>query len=150
MREKQIVQISHLEIFFKACADQTRLRILNLLATQGEVCVGQLVEVLGTNQPKISRHLAYLKRAGLIQVRRDGLWMYYRISESLVDHAAQILSSLLNCCREIKSLQKDVTLIEKFSDRRLQPVKLPQGNKKRDLKRAEESERNSMINIELL
>ena len=55
----------------KACADQTRLRLLSLLATEGEVCACHLVDVLGTNQPKVSRHLAYLKRAGLISDRKD-------------------------------------------------------------------------------
>ena len=60
-----------LELFFAALADRTRLRLLNLMA-DGEVCVCFLAETLGTNDPKISRHLAYLRRADLVRSRRDG------------------------------------------------------------------------------
>jgi len=67
-------------LFFRALADRTRLRLLNLIADR-EVCVCYFVEILGTNQPKISRHLAYLRRAGLVQARREGKWMHYRIAE---------------------------------------------------------------------
>src|SRR5262245_58644880 len=82
----------------KACADQTRLRLLNLLATEGEVCVCHLVELLGTNQPRVSRHLSYLKRAGLVSDRKDSLWVYYRLSESLAEHASRLLDCLNSCC----------------------------------------------------
>lgn len=61
---------------FKALSDPTRLRLLNLLA-EGEVCVCHLGEVLRIVQPKVSRHLAYLKRAGLVSARREGKWMHY-------------------------------------------------------------------------
>ena len=64
---------------FAALADENRLRLLSLMQG-GEVCVCHLQEALQTNQPKISRHLAYLKRAGLVEVRRDGKWMHYRLS----------------------------------------------------------------------
>lgn len=70
----------NLESFFAALADRTRLRLLNLMR-DGEVCVCFFAETLGTNNPKISRHLAYLKRAGLVSGRRDGKWMHYRIVE---------------------------------------------------------------------
>ena len=66
-----------IELFFKALADRTRLRIIHLIGDD-EVCVCFFVEVLKTNQPKISRHLAYLRRAGLVSARRDGKWMHYR------------------------------------------------------------------------
>ena len=68
------------ELFFKALADRTRLRLLNLMR-DGEVCVCFFVEILKTNQPKISRHLAYLRRAGIVGARRQGPWMHYRIVE---------------------------------------------------------------------
>ena len=61
---------------FKALADETRLRILNLLCHQ-ELCVCQIVEILGLGQSKVSRHLAHLRHAGLVTDRREGLWIYY-------------------------------------------------------------------------
>jgi ArsR family transcriptional regulator len=67
-----------LALFHAALADETRLRLLCLMRG-GEVCVCHLQGVLGTNQPKISRHLAYLKRTGLVEARRDGRWMHYRL-----------------------------------------------------------------------
>jgi ArsR family transcriptional regulator, arsenate/arsenite/antimonite-responsive transcriptional repressor len=72
-------KLSELEGFFKALADATRLRILGLLLT-GEVCVCHIHESLKIPQPKTSRHLAYLRRAGLVETRRDGLWVYYRMA----------------------------------------------------------------------
>lgn len=68
-----------LERFFRALADRTRLRLLNLMSDD-EICVCFLVEALGMSQPKISRHLAYLRRAGIVTARRDGKWMHYRLS----------------------------------------------------------------------
>src|SRR4051812_42841963 len=67
-----------LETLFKALADATRLRILGLLLT-GEVCVCHIHESLRISQPKASRHLAYLRKAGIVEARRDGLWMHYRL-----------------------------------------------------------------------
>ena len=69
-----------MERLFKALADATRLRILGLLLT-GEVCVCDIHESLRIPQPKASRHLAYLRRAGLVATRRDGLWVHYRLAE---------------------------------------------------------------------
>jgi ArsR family transcriptional regulator len=72
--------LSEMELLFKALADATRLRILGLLLT-GEVCVCHIHESLKIPQPKASRHLAYLRRAGLVETRRDGLWVHYRMAE---------------------------------------------------------------------
>jgi ArsR family transcriptional regulator len=66
------------EALFSALADRTRLRLLNLMR-DGEVCVCHFVEILEINQPKVSRHLAYLRRAGVVEARREGKWVYYRI-----------------------------------------------------------------------
>lgn len=96
----------------KACADQTRLRLLNLLASEGEVCVNHLVDVLGTNQPKVSRHLAYLKRAGLVNDRKEGLWVYYRLSTSLTEHAKRLIECLSSCCAESPEMQRDVIKLQ--------------------------------------
>ena len=76
------------ELFFRALADRTRLRIINLIGDQ-EVCVCFFVEILKTNQPKISRHLAYLRRAGIVAARREGIWMHYRLSTPEDENAAR-------------------------------------------------------------
>ena len=81
------------ELMFRALADRTRLRLLNLMAS-GEICVCFFVEVLGSSQPKISRHLAYLRRAGLVDVRRDGKWMHYQIAHPSDPGAANILNEV--------------------------------------------------------
>lgn len=88
-----------LELFFAALADRTRLRLINLLGTD-ELCVCYFVEVLKLNQPKISRHLAYLRRAGLVSDRKDGKWVHYRVSEPAEPNAASIL-------REVRAWLKD-------------------------------------------
>ncbi|MDQ4121658.1 MAG: metalloregulator ArsR/SmtB family transcription factor [Acidobacteriota bacterium] len=82
------------ELFFAALAGNTRLRLLNLMG-KDEVCVCFFVEVIGTNQPKISRHLAYLRKAGIVTARRDGKWAHYRIVEPENEHAAQVLGDVL-------------------------------------------------------
>lgn len=83
-------QLLEMEAFFKALADATRLRILGLLLT-GEVCVCHIHESLKIPQPKASRHLAYLRRAGLVDTRREGLWIHYRMAQ-LPDPVLQTIS----------------------------------------------------------
>lgn len=83
-----------METFFLALADGTRLRLLNLMRGE-EVCVGFLIEALGESQPKISRHLAYLRGAGIVETRRDGKWMHYKIVESEDDFAGRVLRDTL-------------------------------------------------------
>jgi ArsR family transcriptional regulator, arsenate/arsenite/antimonite-responsive transcriptional repressor len=78
-----------IEELFKAMADRTRLRLINLMGDD-EVCVCFFVEVLKLNQPKISRHLAYLRKAGVVAARREGKWMHYRIVEPPNPRAANI------------------------------------------------------------
>src|SRR5436853_6328331 len=73
-------QIFEMETLFKALADATRLRILGLLLT-GEICVCHIHESLKISQPKASRHLAYLRKAGLVDTRREGLWIHYRLAD---------------------------------------------------------------------
>lgn len=84
-----------METFYMALADKTRLRLLNLMR-EGEVCVCFFTEVLGESQPKISRHLAYLRNAGIVEARRDGKWMHYRIVRPENELAARVLDSTLN------------------------------------------------------
>lgn len=81
------------ENFFPALADPTRLRCLLLLAAEGELCVCELTHALGESQPKISRHLAMLRELGVVNDRREGLWIHYRINPDLPTWAHEILST---------------------------------------------------------
>src|SRR5688500_8412325 len=94
------------ELFFRALADPTRLRIINLIGDQ-EVCVCFFVEILDTNQPKISRHLAYLRRAGIVASRREGVWMHYRISTPRDENAEKVLSDLREWLAKDAIMQQD-------------------------------------------
>lgn len=95
-----------LELFFAALADRTRLRLLNLMGDD-EICVCFFTEVIGTNQPKISRHLAYLKRAGLVSGRREGIWMHYRVTEPKNKRAAEVFARVREMLEEDKEMQAD-------------------------------------------
>ncbi|HEX3624471.1 MAG TPA: metalloregulator ArsR/SmtB family transcription factor [Verrucomicrobiae bacterium] len=85
--------------FFAALSDETRLRLLSLIKDR-EVCVCYLQDVLKTNQPKISRHLAYLKRAGLVEARRDGKWTHYRLKKLDGDRRRILSQTLVRLERE--------------------------------------------------
>jgi ArsR family transcriptional regulator len=95
-----------MERFFQALGDNTRLRLLNLIGEQ-EVCVCYFVEILGGPQPKISRHLAYLKSAGILAARRDGRWMHYRIVMPPHVGASMILRQTLEWLKEDRAMQAD-------------------------------------------
>ena len=94
------------ELFFSALADKTRLRLLNLM-NDGEVCVCFFAGTLETNNPKISRHLSYLKRANLVSGRRDGKWMHYQINEPEDEKAKEIFRGILAMLKEDKEMQLD-------------------------------------------
>jgi ArsR family transcriptional regulator len=94
------------ERFFQALGDTTRLRLLNLMGDQ-EICVCYLVEILAQGQPKISRHLAYLRRAGVVEARREGKWMHYRIVPPLNAGAAKLLQQTLAWLKEDRAMQAD-------------------------------------------
>lgn len=79
------------QAFFDCLSDATRRRVLALLLDQGELCVCELVEALGLPQPKISRHLAVLRDASLIAMRREGTWIYYRLHPELPLWAYRII-----------------------------------------------------------
>lgn len=96
----------NLETFFTALADKTRLRLLNLMR-DGEICVCFFTEVLNESQPKVSRHLAYLRNAGIVEARRDGKWMHYRIAEPESEHAEQVLKNTLEWLASQNEMQKD-------------------------------------------
>jgi ArsR family transcriptional regulator len=101
-----------LALLFAALSDRTRLRLLNLMDGR-EVCVCYFVEILGQSQPKISRHLAYLRRAGIVVARREGKWMHYKIVVPAHAVAARILRESLLVLREDKAMQADVSRLSK-------------------------------------
>jgi len=91
---------------FAAFADRTRLRILSLLRC-GELCVCDLVRVIGAPQPTVSRHLAYLRRSGLVIARKEGLWMYYRLMPAKTKFHQSLLDCLGCCFADVPELAKD-------------------------------------------
>jgi ArsR family transcriptional regulator, arsenate/arsenite/antimonite-responsive transcriptional repressor len=94
-----------LALFYTALADKSRLRLINLMKN-GEICVCHLQGVLKTNQPKISRHLAYLRKAGLVAARRDGKWTHYRLKKPVLN-LGKILSQTLIHLRSDHQIKKD-------------------------------------------
>jgi ArsR family transcriptional regulator len=97
-----------LDLLFRALADPTRLRLLNLIADR-EICVCYFVEILRTSQPKVSRHLAYLRKAGIVAARREGKWMHYRLAMPKDEVAANILRETLKHLRERPEMKRDVS-----------------------------------------
>ena len=101
-----------LALLFAALSDRTRLRLLNLMNGR-EVCVCYFVEILGQSQPKISRHLAYLRKAGIVAARREGKWMHYRIVPPQHQGATKILREMLVVLREENAMQADVARLNR-------------------------------------
>ncbi len=102
-----------IEQLFRVFADRTRLRLINLLGDE-EVCVCFLTEILKSPQPTISRHLSYLKRAGLVASRRDGKWMHYRLIPPTDAHAATVFQQVKNWLFNDKGMQEDRQRLMKF------------------------------------
>jgi ArsR family transcriptional regulator len=92
---------------FAALADPTRLRLLNLMNGR-EVCVCYFVEILKQGQPKISRHMAYLRKAGIVSARRDGKWMHYSIERPKEQQAADVLEATLESLKSDPEMQADL------------------------------------------
>jgi ArsR family transcriptional regulator len=100
-----------LDSLFRALADPTRLRLLNLIADK-EICVCHFVQVLKMSQPKISRHLAYLRRAGIVSARRQGRWMHYRLRSPGDTVASTILKGTLAHLRQLPEMERDLAKLE--------------------------------------
>jgi ArsR family transcriptional regulator len=105
-------QLTELETLFKALADETRLRILGLLLT-GEVCVCDIHESLKIPQPKASRHLAYLRKAGLVETRREGLWIHYRLGTLGDPVVAAIGDAVRHALTHIDTVHRDAERLQK-------------------------------------
>ncbi|MBT1703975.1 ArsR/SmtB family transcription factor [Chryseosolibacter indicus] len=88
---------------FKACADESRIRILHLIFENGEMCISDLEKILDFTQTKTSRHLIYLKNAGILSYRRYNHWVFYQIK----DEVYEILKQIIQFLRKDKQLQKD-------------------------------------------
>jgi ArsR family transcriptional regulator len=95
-----------MEQFFRVLADRTRLRLLNLVNGQ-EVCVCYFIEILDLPQSTISRHLAYLRRAGLVQSRREGKWMHYRLTVPKQAGVQAVLREVLKTFQADKQMERD-------------------------------------------
>jgi ArsR family transcriptional regulator, arsenate/arsenite/antimonite-responsive transcriptional repressor len=95
-----------LDLLFRALSDPTRLRILNLIGDR-EICVCYFVEILRLSQPKISRHLAYLRKAGIVAARREGKWMHYRLLIPGEPAAAAILRAALTHLQGKETMRRD-------------------------------------------
>jgi ArsR family transcriptional regulator, arsenate/arsenite/antimonite-responsive transcriptional repressor len=96
----------HINLMFRAFSDRTRLRILRLLQ-DGAMCVGDLLAVLRVPQPTASRHLAYLRKAGLVTTRREGTWVYYALSPAKSRFHRQLLRCIQGCLGEVPDLDRD-------------------------------------------
>lgn len=114
MRMNSVIEkTSRVDKLFRAFSDRTRLRILHMLSSR-EVCVCDLTCVLGVPQPKVSRHLSYLRRAGLVQVRKEGLWCYYRLAAARNPFHQKLLECLGCCFQDVPELRKDAARLERI------------------------------------
>lgn len=104
--------VSRVDGMFRAFSDRTRLRILHLLLP-GELCVCHIVDVLELPQPKVSRHLAYLRRMRLVLARKEGLWNYYRLAPARGAFHEQLLECLATCFREVPELAEDAQRLKR-------------------------------------
>lgn len=105
-------QLSGMETLFKALADATRLRILRLLLA-GEVCVCDIHESLKIPQSKASRHLAYLRRSGLVETRREGLWIHYRLGQLADPVLAAIVDAVKHSLAHVSTVHRDAQRLER-------------------------------------
>jgi ArsR family transcriptional regulator len=97
---------SHVDKMFRAFADRTRLRILHLLQ-DSELCVSDLITILRVPQARVSHHLNYLRRAGLVEVRRQGLWCFYRLRPAQTVFHEKLLECLGQCFTDVPGLAWD-------------------------------------------
>ena len=119
----------NLEMLLRTLADRTRLRLLNLMRDR-EVCVCYFVETLQTSQPKISRHLAYLRKSGLVSARREGLWQHYSIIPPSDPSVAKVLKETLSAMSADKEAQRDLLQLDRACCNpakfvKLQPAPVP-------------------------
>jgi len=117
-------RLETMERLFQALGDATRLRILGLLLT-GEVCVCHIHESLKVSQPKASRHLAYLRRAGLVETRKEGLWVHYRLAPIGDDVTRTLLDAVYHCLGHLTTVAQDGKRLEKKTGCCATPMRAP-------------------------
>ena len=105
------------DTFFKMLADSTRLRCLMLMQAEGELCVCELTHALNLSQPKISRHLAHLREAGVLVARRNGTWMHYRINPGLQAWALEVMQTTLDGVCRSEPFISDRKMLEAMANR---------------------------------
>ena len=115
MRMNTLSASRGIDVMFRAFSHPKRLRILHLLAA-GELCVCDLVRVLQAPQPTVSRHLAYLRRAGLVKARKEGLWMHYRLAPATGAFHRKLLECLTCCFADVPELAKDAKRLQDRCD----------------------------------
>ncbi len=103
---KTLTRKNPVDLMFRAFSDRTRLRILHLLGA-GELCVCDIVRVLELPQPTVSRHLAYLRRAGLVTARKEGLWSHYALAAAKDGFHRKLLECLACCFQDVPELARD-------------------------------------------
>ncbi len=107
-----MLNVAETNQIFKAFADETRMRILHIL-TAGELCVCDIMSILNLPQSKVSRHLAYLRKCGLVNIRKDGLWVYYSLEKTQNKIHASILDCVKTCFSDIPTLKVDLNKAKK-------------------------------------
>jgi ArsR family transcriptional regulator len=105
------------EIIFQMLADTTRLRIVTLLQGHGELCVCELTHSLSLSQPKISRHLGQLRESDLVEARRSGRWMYYRIRDDLPAWAHAVLNATCEGVEALSPYKEDALSLDQMPNR---------------------------------
>lgn len=100
-----------IDLMYQAFCHRLRLRILHLL-DEGEMCVGNIVEILQAPQPKVSRHLAVLKKAKLVTVRREGQWIHYALAPVQSTFHQKLLECAATCFHEVTEIRGDKERIE--------------------------------------
>ena len=103
---KKSTEVLQVDLMFRAFCDRARLRILNLLR-DGELCVGDVVESLQLPQPKVSQHLANLRKAGLVSVRKEGLWCHYSLASPQTEFHRKLLECAVTCFQEVPEIRSD-------------------------------------------
>lgn len=111
--------LNETDTLFKMLADSTRLRCLMLMQAEGELCVCELTHALNLSQPKISRHLAHLREAGVLIARRDGTWMNYRINPDLQAWALEVMQATLAGVRNNEPFVSDRNMLGSMAKRPL-------------------------------
>ncbi len=106
------LHMNDLAKLFKALSDESRLRILNLVLSTGGLCVCDIESTTGFTQTKVSRHLAYLRNAGLLKDRRQGLWMLYSVAAQSTDEQRQLMSCLKSILKGNAAARRDIRLLE--------------------------------------